>query len=290
MKWLITISAIILFSCGKRQSVPLEITDGPSPYMVDSVLYRFAIDFVEAHSFTSITAVQWKQVSGPKSVFFQCSQCFQTVVSGMTLPGDYGFELTVTDSLGLSGKDTCIVTVLSPVLPIQFKSLTGQPTHFYNSIQCTFEKTEEQTTLTLQNSYDRYSWFDVETVTTHENSLQFKDYSYQNITYYRAKETEQNGKVTYSQVIQVMNIPEMDELIIWSPVNNVMQFTFRSTKTQPARMQIYNSLGQIVEQVQINAMAGINRFQIPFARPAAGNYVAQLVIRGASITKPFTKQ
>lgn len=289
MKRLSYILLLFSFCCTKKTATSVNITDGDYVSDVDSKLYSFAIEYIEKEAFTSIVATQWKQVSGPKATFISCPLCLKTQVTGMTVPGEYGFEFSVTDSIGRIGKDTCTVQVLSPVLPIHFKNIIGQPTRFFNLITCYFDKTEAEVTLTLQSSFDQYAWIDIETKTTHADEIAIKDYSYQNVTYYRFKQTEEDGHISFSQVIQVKNIPELDELIIWSPVYDNFQFTFRSTKMQLAKLLIYNSSGQIIEHIEIRANPGINRFSVPFGRALKGAYVADLQTNSSHILKPFIK-
>ncbi len=57
-----------------------------------------------------ITAWKWKKISGPDSQNILNANAVQAEVKNLT-EGVYEFELTVTDSLGLSDRDTTSVTV-----------------------------------------------------------------------------------------------------------------------------------------------------------------------------------
>ena len=58
-----------------------------------------------------ITASQWKKISGPAPFDFVNANSVQAQATNLA-QGVYQFELTVTDSLGLSDQDTTAVTVI----------------------------------------------------------------------------------------------------------------------------------------------------------------------------------
>jgi hypothetical protein len=58
----------------------------------------------------NIQAVLWSRISGPSSFLIDHSDSLSTKVSNLQI-GDYQFELTVTDSMGMTGKDTIKVSV-----------------------------------------------------------------------------------------------------------------------------------------------------------------------------------
>ncbi len=89
-----------------------------------------------------VTTYQWAQISGPASSSISSSSTSNTIVSGL-VQGVYQYQLTVTDNLGATGKDTVQVTVTPapnqpPVanagpdqtitLPINSVTLTGSGT------------------------------------------------------------------------------------------------------------------------------------------------------------------
>lgn len=55
----------------------------------------------------------WRQVSGPMDAYIVNPDSSTTVVSGLNLPGKYGFEFSATNLFG-TGKDTQYVTVFPP--------------------------------------------------------------------------------------------------------------------------------------------------------------------------------
>ncbi|HJT74459.1 MAG TPA: PKD domain-containing protein, partial [Chitinophaga sp.] len=61
---------------------------------------------------TSISSYKWKQGSGPLTASIGASNAKSTGLSGMTFPGKYVFQLTVTDNNGLSSNAIFTITVL----------------------------------------------------------------------------------------------------------------------------------------------------------------------------------
>lgn len=60
----------------------------------------------------TITSYAWRQVYGPLQAVFSAPNARSTKISGMSFPGSYVFELTVTDANKLSSRSTFEVTVL----------------------------------------------------------------------------------------------------------------------------------------------------------------------------------
>lgn len=72
---------------------------------------------------------KWIKISGPGAYLLKGDSLCSAQVKGM-IEGTYSFELTVTDTAGLSGKDTVVVTVnssFSPNWPPQYIPLSNKP-------------------------------------------------------------------------------------------------------------------------------------------------------------------
>lgn len=62
----------------------------------------------------SIVSYLWTKISGPSTFNIVSPTSSTTVINGLITPGNYGFMLTVTDNLGLTGTATCTITVNTP--------------------------------------------------------------------------------------------------------------------------------------------------------------------------------
>lgn len=60
----------------------------------------------------TISAYQWRKISGPTGGVITSPSAAVTTVTGLT-PGIYQYELTVTDNQGATGTDTVQITVIA---------------------------------------------------------------------------------------------------------------------------------------------------------------------------------
>jgi hypothetical protein len=128
----------LLFSCKKEETVqPVATNRAPvanagnddtlifneSDYLLDGrASYDPDKDFIQ---------YTWRQVSGPQLHYFKQNQNQTTAAVSVQKEGVYGFELKVTDRLGLSDMDTMMLTVIdnfavgkTPVININCGSLS----------------------------------------------------------------------------------------------------------------------------------------------------------------------
>ena len=70
---------------------------------------------------SNIKSYAWKKISGPTMCILENPDSLKTKVSNLQI-GIYYFELTVSDSEGLSGKDTIKVTVKVIVIPVIYNN------------------------------------------------------------------------------------------------------------------------------------------------------------------------
>src|SRR5579872_5948727 len=107
---------ISFFSCQKTAVPPTEkppvVTAGPSQTITlptDNVtLSGYATD-----SGSTIVAYLWSEVAGSNAALIQNDGWKTTNVTGF-IPGTYVFQLEATDTFGLTGVDTMMVTVNGP--------------------------------------------------------------------------------------------------------------------------------------------------------------------------------
>lgn len=287
IKIAVVFSLFSFFSC-ENKSVPLEITDGQYPYKTNGKLFSFAIQ--DKYKNTNILSSKWRQVKGATVANIECPDCFETNVTGLTKAGIYAFELTVISSSGLEGKDTCYITVLSAVLTVDFVRINGYPSDDFNKIEWSYGTTED-VVFTVERSFDSYSFSGVHDVlSNHSGTSYYNDSTFQSFTYYRIKQTDKIGRHVYSEIIKVVNIPNTEQFKIQSPVYNTLNITFVSTKSQIAKIDIYNMRGQLVAQMLINAYAGFNRISQHIASLPSGIYLAILKTKSLTITNKFLKQ
>ncbi len=119
---------------------------------------------------------------------------------------------------------------------------------------------------------------------------QFKDYSTElsgrSFVYYRLKQFDIDGKVTYSK-IRVVRLQAKEDLVMQvspNPFSKDLNIRFSSTESGAAQIRIINSKGQTMLSKQALISKGYNNIQVEgLSGLATGMYVAQLIMNGTVI-------
>ena len=112
------------------------------------------------------------------------------------------------------------------------------------------------------------------------------------ITYYRLKMTDADGKITYSNVVAVIN--DKAGLLITSlapnPVQSQATLSIANAATGPVQFAIYDLRGRVVQQWQGNAGEGSTTFTVQLGGLRAGVYHLLATGAGARSVYRFVKQ
>lgn len=97
------------------------------------------------------------------------------------------------------------------------------------------------------------------------------------LSYYRLKQTDYDGKYTYSDIVPVRFESKPDIFIIQpNPAKDNMDVVFSTETAKTAVVQIYNSQGQIVYSNAVDLHEGINRIPISLDSYTKGVYFVTL--------------
>jgi len=112
------------------------------------------------------------------------------------------------------------------------------------------------------------------------------------ITYYRLKMTDADGKISYSNVVTLIN--DKAGLLITSlapnPVQSQATFSITNAATGPVQFAIYDLRGRLVQQWQANTGEGSTRFTVQLGGLRAGVYHLLATGAGARSVYRFIKQ
>jgi len=112
-------------------------------------------------------------------------------------------------------------------------------------------------------------------------------------TYYRLKVTDVDGKITYSQVVAILNKDKAFELVSLMP-NIVSDKTMLNVSSSiPTRMQIVvtDISGKVVNRQSVSLIAGSNQVPLSFGGLSAGSYnLSTYTAEGQLKTTRFVKQ
>lgn len=109
--------------------------------------------------------------------------------------------------------------------------------------------------------------------------------------YYRIKCTDINGKISYSAIIAVNYQDNSIVLrnIYPNPVNNFLNISITSSKTENLRISIYDEEGRLQKRITSNISSGENIISQNIAALASGTYRAVINTTNLQLEKLFIK-
>ena len=135
---------------------------------------------------------------------------------------------------------------------------------------------------TIERSSDGHYFYPISTVKGFENSTSLKHYDeidpnpLKGISYYRLKQTDTDGRFSYSVIRAVQN--NLNGLVIFPnpAVDNHFQIEFTSEVSENVNVIIYDNIGQIIYQNSFTSTKGSNHQKIQLNHPAKGLYMLHL--------------
>jgi hypothetical protein len=189
---------------------------------------------------------------------------------------------------------------LTGVLPINISYLNGTKqngSHNLNwKVNCT---SSQNVTMAIERSADNRDFKTITNITADGVRCLQPFNHVDNVplpgnNYYRLKTVDENGKITYSTIVLIINKETGFDIagILPSLINNNSAVLNASAaKKMQLTVVVTDMLGKQVQQAQYNLIAGSNQISMNFSKLAAGTY--QLVgytTEGKSKTIRFVKQ
>ncbi|MFT4644702.1 MAG: hypothetical protein ACI8ZX_001108 [Planctomycetota bacterium] len=148
---------------------------------------------------------------------------------------------------------TCDCPVIS-TLPIELLSFTGECDNQNIELEWRTASEINNDYFSIEQSIDGINWQLVAKVDGAGNSTSINNYSYidvrqyNDISYYRLKQTDFNGEFNYSAIIAIEKCEEdLVKLAIYpNPVIETLNLSYEGDKSQILSTSIYNQLGEIV--------------------------------------------
>ena len=135
---------------------------------------------------------------------------------------------------------------------------------------------------TVERSQDGHHFTPLFYLKGYENSTTLKHYNeidqnpLMEISYYRLKQTDTDGKSTYSQIRAIQN--NVNGLVIFPnpAVDNRFQVEYTSEVAENVNVFIYDNVGQVIYQNSFTSLKGANHQNIQLNHPAKGLYILHL--------------
>ncbi len=115
------------------------------------------------------------------------------------------------------------------------------------------------------------------------NSYSFTDSKPNVVNFYRLKQVDKNGSISYSKVLLIRgDLDKIAAKVSPNPFRNAVNISFQVAKEEVVSIRLYNQTGQLVKQQTANASKGINTFNLgDLNNLSAGNYTIEL--RGETV-------
>lgn len=165
---------------------------------------------------------------------------------------------------------------VSSTLPVEMISFNGSRTN--NSIDLTWKTATEINNdyFTVERSNNGIDYEFIANIKGAGNSNQVLTYSYSDLSadsrtyYYRVKQTDFDGKYTYSNIISVIQTEKSDKAIsVYPNPSETNQIQFNATSPEPYSLTILTVSGQTIYTQNLNSS------QISLPELAKGFYVLQ---------------
>ncbi|HYJ37087.1 MAG TPA: T9SS type A sorting domain-containing protein [Chitinophagaceae bacterium] len=199
---------------------------------------------------------------------------------GTTIPN---YPLPVASAL------LCIPLPVDELISFKYKEKTS-------AIELNWKMSDVQQirSFDLERSGDNNIYFSIGSINKNQNLLySFNDVSPPvGIIYYRLKIHYLDGRVAYSEVLQVMRAGDQEFQLLNISPNPALDFTYllmQSNKQSELSIKVYNASGQ--EMISVNKLLrkGTNRFPIDLRVLRAGTYYLRLSQPGKTIVKAILK-
>ncbi len=184
--------------------------------------------------------------------------------------GDSTYRSSVTLSQTL--------TVSNP-LPIAFLPLTVTKKNTVAVLHWATLTEQNNDHFEVQRSIDGISFTSINNIASKENNTTKIEYGYidnapsKGLNYYRIKQVDKSGKVTYGNVVTI-NFTSYDHTLKLypNPAKEIITFSFYAKEQGVQVVNIINARGVVVKKLTINAILGENNQQISLAGLSKGNY------------------
>lgn len=188
--------------------------------------------------------------------------------------------------------DNIVITLISP-LSIELVNFTAFPVN-NKYVQLDWQTTSEKNNdyFTIERTMDGKSWQEINKVAGAGNSSSLLNYSerdnqpYSGVSYYRIKQTDYDGKFSYSQVrnVTIERLNNIQIELYPNPASN--KITIEGDETELKNIRIFAILGKEVTELTVQQKISETKLIIDLSQLIKGTYY----IKTKSTVNKFLKQ
>ena len=208
----------------------------------------------------------WTKVAGPATGSISNVTSMQTTATGLT-SGVYKFELRVTNSIGLIGKDTVTIANGVVILPVVLENFSGK-LESKGSVRLDWKTSTEVNAsyFLIERSNNAQVYTPIGKVAASGagmgGSYSITDYLPENgVNFYRLKMVDHDGSFEYSRIVNITTKDKKAETIaITSAVsgNGNVQVNINSTEAKNVSLQVLDAAGKLILNNKISVNKGMN--------------------------------
>jgi hypothetical protein len=184
-------------------------------------------------------------------------------------------------------------------LSLKLDYFTGVKENGYNTLSWKAECNSETASFILQRSSDGTNFNSIDSVQAASATECSLPYNYNDYTatgpkvWYRLEVIDQNGNITYSQLVLILNDQNVIQLmnVRPNPVQSEAWLNISASENQNVELVIYSIDGKQLVRQTINVLGGMNTIDLHTSTLANGMYIVRgTFMNGQTNTLTFVKQ
>ena len=183
-------------------------------------------------------------------------------------------------------------------LPVELTYFKGEAMEGYNSLTWQTASEKNSSHFEIERSMDGRSFEIVDMVESSHFSTRTQNYSLSDfdliepLYYYRLKIVDYDGEYAYSDVINIVNSESKTEIGDFQPnvIHHQTQLPIQTTSNQEVKIQVVNTLGQVVQYNEYNISAGYHTLPLDFQNLPAQVYYVSIQVGEKLTTRKILKE
>ena len=271
---------------------------------------QFVITFFHAHRLGSVSDFITFQivlnVNGDILIQYNAAESTIPVATDITnfctagienSNGTKGIFYRVNGSGGSIFESPLAVLFKAPqtALPLSLLTFNVQINNGVNKIGWSTSQEINTRNFTIEHSLDGINFTSIGVVAAYGNSNSLLNYSFTDMApkkgknYYRLLMTDNDGKISFSQIINVRNDGKSAITIFPIPVRNVMNLLVNADINERAVLSITDGNGKLILTKTLTINTGYNKLLLNTDGLAAGNYILKIQLQNDLVIKKFNK-